>query len=79
MPVAFAGATKQSTHTAWGREKRKEIAVIIVPPPQRIEVDQFHRATTHEKRENLIEWKYLYNEQSKKNPKISLDRQGTGI
>jgi len=34
-PVAFAGATKRSTHTASGGEKRKEIAVITFFPRNR--------------------------------------------
>lgn len=67
-PVAFAGAAKRSTHTASGGEKRKEIAVITFFPLG-IEVCKFPKAAKGggvEKVENLIKWKYLYNEQSKK-------------
>lgn len=80
-PVAFTGATKRSTHAAGGGEKRKEIAVItfLFSSTPGIEVCKFPRATKDGKRENLIKWKYIYNEQSKKNPEIRSVRQGQAI
>lgn len=67
-PVAFAGAAKRSTHTASGGEKRKEIAVITFPPPRNrgMQISQSDKGWGVEKVENLIKWKCLYNEQSKK-------------